>query len=321
MTPQGKAKGPDGRPNQMVARLKKDDLQAKLQALTDPAANAPVAFGVRDAAVVADTEIRIRGEAEKFGPVVPRGYLSLLDVPGAPAINPKQSGRLELAQWLTSDKNPLTSRVMANRIWQHLFGQGLVAQRRQLRRHRRCPSQPGTARLPGPAFHAGRLVRQENDTNDGAEPGLSAEQCERRPPTSRPTRPTGSSGGTVRAGSTPRKSAMPCWPSPASSSATARSGSPAQDLRVIEMSNVSPIAKKLDEQAQSSMHRSVYLPLLRTLTPRVLEVFDFAEQGMVTGSRDTTTVAPQALYLLNDPFVQTAIVDPGPETSQREWHG
>jgi hypothetical protein len=42
---------------------------------------------------------------------------------------------------------------------------------------------------------------------------------------------------------------------------------------------------------------------LRTLTPRSLEVFDFAEQGMVTGSRDTTTVAPQALYLLNDPFV------------------
>ena len=35
-----------------------------------------------------------------------------------------------------------------------------------------------------------------------------------------------------------------------------------------------------------------------------LEVFDFAEQGMVTGSRDTTTVATQALYLLNDPFVR-----------------
>src|SRR5262249_17859792 len=49
---------------------------------------------------------------------------------------------------------------------------------------------------------------------------------------------------------------------------------------------------------------SVYLPLLRGLTPRSLEVFDFAEQGMVTGSRDTTTVATQALYMLNDPFVR-----------------
>ena len=55
---------------------------------------------------------------------------------------------------------------------------------------------------------------------------------------------------------------------------------------------------------RASRHRSLYLPLLRGLTPRSLEVFDFAEQGMVTGSRDTTTVATQALYLLNDPFVR-----------------
>jgi hypothetical protein len=41
---------------------------------------------------------------------------------------------------------------------------------------------------------------------------------------------------------------------------------------------------------------------LRGLTPNSLAAFDFAEQGMVTGARDTTTVAPQALYLLNDPF-------------------
>src|SRR5262249_51441866 len=53
-----------------------------------------------------------------------------------------------------------------------------------------------------------------------------------------------------------------------------------------------------------SKHRSVYLPLVRLLVPKSLEVFDFAEQGTVTGSRDTTTVATQALYLLNDPFVR-----------------
>jgi hypothetical protein len=47
------------------------------------------------------------------------------------------------------------------------------------------------------------------------------------------------------------------------------------------------------------------LPLLRGITPTALEVFDFAEQGMVTGRRDTTTVAPQALYVLNDPFVRS----------------
>jgi hypothetical protein len=80
--------------------------------------------------------------------------------------------------------------------------------------------------------------------------------------------------------------------------------SPAKDLRVVELPNNGPIAKRLGDEALKSTHRSVYLPLLRGLTPRSLEVFDFAEQGMVTGSRDSTTVATQALYMLNDPFVR-----------------
>src|SRR5690606_37392447 len=58
---------------------------------------------------------------------VPRGFLSAFEVPGAPAVNPEQSGRLELAAWLTSDRNPLTPRVFVNRVWQHLYGRGLVS--------------------------------------------------------------------------------------------------------------------------------------------------------------------------------------------------
>jgi hypothetical protein len=80
--------------------------------------------------------------------------------------------------------------------------------------------------------------------------------------------------------------------------------SPAKDLKVKELTNNSPDARKFADFARTSLRRSVYLPLLRGLTPTSMEVFDFAEQGMVTGSRDTTTVAPQALYLLNDPFVR-----------------
>jgi hypothetical protein len=81
-------------------------------------------------------------------------------------------------------------------------------------------------------------------------------------------------------------------------------GSAAMEMKVIELTNVSPEAKRIEKACEASMHRSIYLPLLRTLTPRSLEVFDFAEQGLVTGSRDSTTVATQALYLLNDPFVR-----------------
>src|SRR5262249_41288584 len=98
----------------------------ELTALTDPVANGPIAHGLRDSKAIADTEIRIRGEAEKLGPVVPRGFLSLLDIPGTPKIPADHSGRLELAQWITSEQNPLTPRVLVNRAWHHLFGSGLV---------------------------------------------------------------------------------------------------------------------------------------------------------------------------------------------------
>jgi hypothetical protein len=50
-------------------------------------------------------------------------------------------------------------------------------------------------------------------------------------------------------------------------------------------------------------HRSVYLPILRGLEPEVLDVFDMADTSLETGQRDVTTVAPQALFMMNDPFV------------------
>jgi hypothetical protein len=81
-------------------------------------------------------------------------------------------------------------------------------------------------------------------------------------------------------------------------------GSAAKDFKVIEMRNNGPEARGLGDQATASVHRSVYLPLVRGVTPRSLEVFDFAEQGMVTGQRDTTTVPTQSLYMLNDPFIR-----------------
>jgi hypothetical protein len=48
--------------------------------------------------------------------------------------------------------------------------------------------------------------------------------------------------------------------------------------------------------------RSVYLPVFRNSLPELFEVFDFADPSMVTGKRTTSTVAPQALFMLNNPF-------------------
>ena len=67
-----------------------------------------------------------RGDRMKLGEVVPRGVLQVLSN-GSPPIDTTQSGRLELARWMAARDNPLPARVMANRIWQHHFGTGLVA--------------------------------------------------------------------------------------------------------------------------------------------------------------------------------------------------
>ncbi|MFO1497173.1 MAG: PSD1 and planctomycete cytochrome C domain-containing protein [Verrucomicrobiota bacterium] len=72
-----------------------------------------------------DSTIFIRGEAENRGPTVPRRFLEVLSGPNRPAFK-NGSGRLELAQAIASPNNPLTARVLVNRVWQHHFGEGLV---------------------------------------------------------------------------------------------------------------------------------------------------------------------------------------------------
>ena len=82
-------------------------------------------MSVNDHQHPAAMEIRIRGDAHRRGEAVPRGFVSIL-AKEPPQIGPDASGRAELVRWLTSRENPLTSRVAVNRVWQHLFGQGLV---------------------------------------------------------------------------------------------------------------------------------------------------------------------------------------------------
>ncbi len=108
-------------------RVAYERLQAELLAATDPATRGLAVHGVRDAKEIGDTEVRIRGQAEKLGPKVPRGFLTAFEVPEAQRVNTSQSGRIELAAWLTSSHNPLTPRVIANRVWYHLFGRGIVS--------------------------------------------------------------------------------------------------------------------------------------------------------------------------------------------------
>ncbi|MCA9187935.1 MAG: PSD1 and planctomycete cytochrome C domain-containing protein [Pirellulaceae bacterium] len=73
----------------------------------------------------ADSQIQLRGEPTRLGDTVSRKNLEIL---GGEELPPDAgSGRLQLADWITGDDNPLFARVMVNRIWQYHFGEGLVA--------------------------------------------------------------------------------------------------------------------------------------------------------------------------------------------------
>ncbi len=89
----------------------------------------------------ADSPIHVRGNHKNPGTIAPRQFLQV--VAGA-SQNPFRdgSGRLELANWVASEKNPLTARVMANRIWHHHFGRGIVASTDNFGRMGQEPSHP-----------------------------------------------------------------------------------------------------------------------------------------------------------------------------------
>jgi hypothetical protein len=294
---------PNGMPKRQVARQKWNRLQAEYDALSGALALGEVAMGLRDGKTIGDTEIRLRGEAEKLGPLAPRGFLKVVEFAGQPSIPAETSGRLELAQWLSSPKNPLTSRVIVNRVWHHLFGAGLVRSVDNFGVTGDTPSHPELLDHLANSFIADgwstkRLIRRLVLTRAYGLGSQATEEHLARDPANRwvwrhsPRRleaeefrdATLAVAGVLDR-SRPQKSV-------------------AAELKVIEIRNNGPESQRINEVCRSSRARSIYLPLLRTLVPTSLEVFDFADQGLVTGSRDSTTVPTQALYLLNDEFVR-----------------
>ena len=84
------------------------------------------AMGVLDCEKVVNAPLLERGDVGKPGKPVPRGFPRVVELLDAPKAASDRSGRLELARWLAHPDHPLTARVMANRVWRHLFGAGIV---------------------------------------------------------------------------------------------------------------------------------------------------------------------------------------------------
>jgi hypothetical protein len=112
--------------------------QIRQVAVTFP--NLETAFAVREGDS-SDTYVQQQGDPKSRGPLVRRGFLQVL---GGETLSAevKASGRLQLAKWITSKDNPLTARVIANRIWHHHLGRGLVTSTSDFGARGEQPSHP-----------------------------------------------------------------------------------------------------------------------------------------------------------------------------------
>lgn len=302
-TPEGTKRLPNGQPRQRSFRVKYEKAQAELLLLTDPASRGYAVHGVRDAQAIADTQIRIRGEAERLGPAVPRGFLSTFEVPGTSPVNPQQSGRLELAQWLTSPAHPLTPRVLANRVWHHLFGRGIVATVDNFGVNGDRPSHPELLdhlahRLIEHGWSTKQLIRE-----------VVLSRAYRLGTQTTPKHLEIDPANTLVWRHSPRRLSAEEMRDTMLASAGRLQAKPSEahasgKLRMVEMRDNGTEARSIHQNADQGLFRSVYLPLLRGLVPKSLEVFDPVTQSLVTGQRDATTVPTQALFMLNSTFVK-----------------
>jgi hypothetical protein len=223
-----------------------------------------------------DARFQNRGDPTMPGDAVPRRNLDLLG--GQRILDSAASGRLDLARWLTDAKNPLTARVMANRVWQGHFGRGLVA----------TPSDFGTRGAPptNPRlldYLAARFV----------ESGWSVKALHRLILKSDAYRRTEFPRRRLEAEEI-RDALLAASGELDLSPGEGHPFPPEKDWKFTQHAPFKAVYE--------SKRRSVYLMTQRIQRHPFLALFDGPDTNASTGRRDTSTVPTQALYFLNDPF-------------------
>ncbi len=274
-----------------AAKLK--EMEKELASLQQKLAGRPSFMTVRENKPAKDIPIHIRGNVHSLGEVVPRGFLTALNVDNAsqPAFDEQSSGRLELARWLSDNRNPLTARVYANRVWSWLIGQGLVATTSNFGTTGTNPTHPELLdwladELMRSGWSTKHLVRCivlsdvyrrsiQDAASDAQRADANNELLWR--------------GNLRRVTVEAMRDAM-----------LSVSGELDQS---VGGSMLKPEVKEDYNYRHLSTRRSLYQPVLRNALPDLFEAFDFADTSVSIGERSRSTVAPQALLMLNHPWV------------------
>ena len=274
-----------------------DKLKAAEQALADHEKTRPkidTAYGVSEGAKREDAALQTKGDPAKPGERVKRRFLTVL---GGAEVYSQESGRRELANWITAKENPLAARVIVNRIWQGHFGTGLVPTPNDFGKQGRKPSHPELL-----DWLASRFI----------EDGWSIKKLHRHILLSHVYRISG-----IRTDDALLKD-----PANELLSAFPRKRLDAESIRdtlltlgnSLDRSPAGPHPFPPENKWKFTQHnpfkevyesnrRSVYLMTQRIQRHPFLSIFDGADPSTSTPSRLTSTTPLQALYLLNSPLV------------------
>lgn len=304
-------------------------LRARIASVDDSGRPVSVCMGVQDRTSPRNARVLVRGEIDQPAQEVPRGFVQVLG--NAPTQLPaKASGRLEFAKWLVAKDNPLTARVMVNRIWQQLLGKGIVREpdnfgvsgpaptHRELLDHLAIEfmEQEWSIKKIIRSIVSSRVYRLSSvydpDRFEADPENLWISRANAKRLSAEAIRDSMLSvSGSINL-SPPKSSIFASMGStlmgpngPQNIPLILAPGTPNDDraanLRRLLAGNLRNPGVNLLELP--NYHRSVYLPIGRNALPRALDVFDFADPNSVTGVREVSNTAQQALYMMNNPFV------------------
>ena len=258
------------------------------------------AMGVEDGVIHATLPIHIRGSHRNLGKPVAREFPEVMRTSSVRPIFPADSsGRLQLAQWMASTQHPLTARVYVNRIWRWHFGEGLVSTTENFGALGDRPSHPELLDWLAYEFmqsgwstkHLHRLILNSSVYQlSSSHP--AAEQLAESDPDNRML----ARFPLMRLEAEQLRDAM-----------LAVAGQLDESIggKTVPLRNRQFVFNhtSVDHTKYDSLRRAAYLPVIRNNLYTLFEQFDFPDPTMPTGSRSTTTVAPQALFLMNAPLV------------------
>lgn len=241
--------------------------------------------------------VHLRGSHLTLGHETPRGFPRVLTGDERPALDDKASGRLQFARWLTSPRNPLTSRVIVNRIWLWHFGEGLVRSPDNFGRLGERPTHPQLLDHLATEFmrRGWSLKALHRMIMLSATYQMSTafnEQAAAADPENRLWWRTNRRRLEVEA---IRDSILAVTGTIEFTMEGTLLPTPNRQY-VTSTASVNPAN-------YDSPRRSIYLPVVRSALYEVFQAFDFADPSTLNGKRDSTTVAPQALFMLNSDFV------------------